>query len=106
MPKMLEGNFPSIPFRWPLIDYYQYFMHPSGPQTPEQLESLWTQELDAAARDGTVVTFIFHPFVSGNDPDKFAALEQLLRRARALPNLCIMSAGQLAERLTNLRRDS
>ena len=98
-PQVLEGDFPSIPFKWPLIDYYQYFMHPAGPQTPLQLESLWSDEIDAAASKGNVVTFIFHPCVSGNDPVRFATMERLLRRAKATPSLEILSAGQLANRL-------
>jgi peptidoglycan-N-acetylglucosamine deacetylase len=98
-PSVLEGDFPSIPFKWPLIDYYQYFMHPDGPQSPLQLESLWADELDAAAARSAIITIIFHPFVSGNDPDKFATMERLLKRAKANSHLEILSAGELAGRL-------
>jgi hypothetical protein len=37
--------------------------------------------------------------VSGNDPDKFATMKRLLKRAKANSHLEILSAGELAGRL-------
>jgi peptidoglycan-N-acetylglucosamine deacetylase len=99
VPRLLDGDIPSVPWQWPMVDYYQYIMHPDGPRTPSQLESLWTRRLDQAARDGSLLTVIFHAFVSCVDADRFAVVKRLLRRAKEDARLEVLTAGQVADRV-------
>jgi hypothetical protein len=98
-PRLLEGGIPNIPWQWPLIDYYQYYMHPKGARTPEQLETLWSEQLVRAAEDRTLVTFIIHASVSGVDPSRLAVIERLLLMATSDPRLEVLTAGEVADRV-------
>jgi peptidoglycan/xylan/chitin deacetylase (PgdA/CDA1 family) len=100
-PQLLDENLPNVPWLWPMIDYYQYFMHPEGPRTPQQLEEYWTEALEDAALHGTTVTFIIHAFVSGTDQKRLDVITRLLEKAKAHPNLEILTARQAAERVKN-----
>lgn len=97
-PKLLEGRLPNVPWLWPMIDYYQYYMHPEGARSPEQLEETWCRAIGEAATQGTLVTIICHAFVSGVDDQRLAALERVLRYAIGLDNLDICTASEVAER--------
>jgi hypothetical protein len=59
--------------------------------------------LDDIGRDGGLTTFIFHPFVSGAEDDKFDVLRDVLTRAVNDPNLEVIGSDRLAARyLANL----
>lgn len=97
-PNLLDGRLPNVPWLWPMIDYYQYHMHPEGPRSPEQLEETWCRAIDEAAAHGTLVTIICHAFVSGTDERRLAAIERVLRYAIGLDNLEICTAFEVAGR--------
>jgi peptidoglycan/xylan/chitin deacetylase (PgdA/CDA1 family) len=98
-PRLLEGEVPNVPWQWPMIDYYQYHMHPDGPRTPAQLELLWSEKLEQAAAERGLVTFIFHPFVSAVEAERFGVLTRLLTKAKDDSRLEVLTALQIAERL-------
>lgn len=99
VPRLLEGDFPNVPWQWPMIDYYQYYMHPEGGRTAKQLESAWGKYLEQVSIHGGLVTFIIHAFVSGTSDDRFEVIERLLRRARSDPNLEVLTACEVAKRI-------
>lgn len=98
-PMLLNGDFPNIPWQWPLIDYYQYYMHPAGQQAPETVAALFAEHIDRAAETGTLCTLILHAFVSFQDDARRDAVEQVLERAKADTRIEILTAGAVADRL-------
>lgn len=82
-PALLESGIPNVPWQWEMIDYYQYYMHPSGGQTPQQVADLYLGELSRAADERGYTAYIFHSFVTGVDDRRFEVLETLLERAVA-----------------------
>lgn len=99
VPGLLEGGIANVPWQWPLIDYYHYFMHPEGPRTPAQLESFWESQLEQTASNAGFLTFIIHAFVSGVADERLAVIERLLKKAKADERLEILTASQVAERV-------
>lgn len=97
-PVKLENGIPSLPWLWQLIDFYQYGMHPQGPQSPARYEALLSAEMERVATQGGVFTPIFHAVVSCVEDEKFAVLERLLDKAQADDRLQIMTAQELAHR--------
>lgn len=51
-----------------------------------------------AALNGTTVTFIIYAFASGTDQERLDAITRLLEKAKAHPNLEILTAWQAAKR--------
>jgi peptidoglycan/xylan/chitin deacetylase (PgdA/CDA1 family) len=87
-----------IPWHWQMNDYWHYYMHPAGPQSPTQLLDTWRGVLADAARSGGLVTITVHPFVSGLDDDRFSALQTVLTEAVLDPNLEVVNAATLDAR--------
>ncbi|MCY1429509.1 polysaccharide deacetylase family protein, PEP-CTERM locus subfamily [compost metagenome] len=98
-PHLLDGGIANVPWQWPLIDYYHYFMHPEGPRTPAQLEDFWSTQLEQTAANGGFLTFIIHAFVSGVDDERLAVSERVLKKAVADERLEILTASQVADRV-------
>ncbi len=96
-PSYLTGGIPNVPWLWELIDYYQYFMHPDGEQTPANYEKLLNDSLEKVATQGGMMTPIFHAFVSGVDDERFSAVERFLTRAKNDDRIVIMTAKEAAE---------
>jgi peptidoglycan/xylan/chitin deacetylase (PgdA/CDA1 family) len=99
VPCMLDGALPNIPWQWPMVDYYQYHMHPSGAQSPAQLEALFTEKIEQAANNRSLLTLIFHANTSGIDPARLSVLQRVLAKAKSNLRLDIITAGELAERV-------
>lgn len=95
----LENGLINVPWRWEMIDYFQYVMHPDGPRTPRQLEQVFCDAVECAAEEGTLLTLIFHPWVSGNDHDRVAALRRVLLAAKENKCIEIWTAHQVASQL-------
>jgi peptidoglycan/xylan/chitin deacetylase (PgdA/CDA1 family) len=92
----LANGIISIPWRWQMIDYFQYEMHPEGSRSPEQLEAAFSDALRSAAEEGTLLTLIFHPWVSAQDERRLEAMRCVLKAAKADDRIDIVSAGALA----------
>jgi peptidoglycan/xylan/chitin deacetylase (PgdA/CDA1 family) len=100
---LLPNGLVEIPYHWEMNDYWQAHMHPDGDKTPAQACARWHEVLDDIGRDGGLTTFIFHPFVSGAEDDKFDVLRDVLTRAVNDPNLEVIGSDRLAARyLANL----
>jgi peptidoglycan/xylan/chitin deacetylase (PgdA/CDA1 family) len=98
IPRLLGHGIWNVPWLWQLIDFYQYHMHPDGPQSPAQYETLLHATLDHAIAQGGVVTPIFHAAVSGVDDQSLEVLRRFLDRAAKDDRVTIVTARQLAER--------
>lgn len=94
-PHMLEAGLLNIPWQWGLIDVIQYQQLPGGPRTPAQVEATWLAAADEAAASRSVTTFVIHPYMSGTDEARFAAVERTLRAIRSREDLRLLSAGGL-----------
>lgn len=95
-PVMLDHGIVNVPWLWPLIDYYQYHMHPDGPRSPAQYEALLYAAMERAVEEGGMMTPIFHAFVSGADDEKFGVLKRFLHKAAADRRVTILTASQAA----------
>lgn len=96
-PVMLDGAMCGIPWQWSNIDYFHYYMHPAGERTPVDVERYFTEIIDELAEKGGFRTLIFHPFVSGQDNRRRAALRAILSHAVSLPMVSIRTAGEVAQ---------
>jgi peptidoglycan/xylan/chitin deacetylase (PgdA/CDA1 family) len=94
----LANGLVEIPYHWEMNDYWQAYMHPEGNKTPQQALARWQEVLDDVGRTGGLTTFIFHPFVSGADDDKYAVLREILTRAVTDASLEVMGSDRLAAR--------
>lgn len=91
----LPNGIVTIPWRWQMIDYFQYEMHPEGPRGPHQLEAKFRGAIEKAAEEGRLLTLIFHPSVSGEDEKRLEAMGHVLAAAQADDRIDILSAGEL-----------
>jgi peptidoglycan-N-acetylglucosamine deacetylase len=98
--RTLPEGLVTVPWHWDMIDFYQYYMHPDGERTPEQLLEHFDKRLDDAVRSNGLVTLIVHPFVSFTDDGaRFQAIRRFLARAVAAPDVEVVNVGQLADRV-------
>jgi hypothetical protein len=81
--RTLPGGLVNVPWRWEMVDYWQYHMRPAGGAAPTHLADAWLGFVDAAVERGGLVTFIAHPRTSGLDDERFAAFERVVRRVVA-----------------------
>ncbi|MBY6687749.1 polysaccharide deacetylase family protein [Rhodococcus sp. BP-149] len=95
---MLSPGIPSVPFRWDMIDFWQYHMHPAGPRSPAQYLDHLDHTLDVAIAEGGLLTLVVHPFESFADEAKLAVVTSFLERATASPDVDVLSAGTVAAR--------
>ncbi|CAL9326448.1 polysaccharide deacetylase family protein [Streptomyces sp. SudanB52_2052] len=93
---LLPGGLVGVPWTWDMIDFWQYEMRPDGAQKPGQVAEDWMGLLEAAAERGGLVTLIVHPFVTGVDVERMAALRRVLEHAIEHPRIDVLSAGQVA----------
>ncbi len=93
----LSNGLVSVPWTWDMIDFWQYEMRTDGPREPGRLAEDWIELIEGAADRGGLVTLIVHPFVTGVDPERMAALRRVLEHAIEHPGIDVLSAGQVAE---------
>jgi peptidoglycan/xylan/chitin deacetylase (PgdA/CDA1 family) len=98
-PGLLAAGIAHIPWRAAMVDSIQYLRHPVRPRTPAELEARWLTEIDRAAEGSKALTLVIHAFVSGVDPQRFAAVRKVLSHARGRADLEVTTAGALAERV-------
>ena len=95
--EILQGEILSIPWTFDMIDYWHYGSCPEGPRDPDTVAKHWTGLIDVAADRCGLVTLIVHPFVSGVDAARMAALRCALVHAVEHPGIEVRSAGQVAD---------
>jgi len=96
-PHLIGDGVTNVPWQWRMIDYYQYYMRPRGPRTPESLANFYKQKIDMAAQTGRTCTIILHPFVSFKDSSRRRAIEEVLRHAIDDPRIEFRTVGEVAE---------
>lgn len=104
-PYMLEtdrGAIAELPPHWSLDDWEQYAYLPEphiGQQieAPEKVLSLWTSELEAMRRYGSLFMLTCHPFLSGR-PSRIEVLRRLIAFALDRGDVAILRASEVAER--------
>jgi peptidoglycan/xylan/chitin deacetylase (PgdA/CDA1 family) len=92
----LPGGIVSIPWTWGMIDFCHYESRPEGPREPDGVADHWIGLVDEAAAAGGLVTLIVHPFVTGVDDERVAALRRVLEHALGHPRVDVLSAEQVA----------
>jgi peptidoglycan/xylan/chitin deacetylase (PgdA/CDA1 family) len=96
----------ELPIHWSLDDWEPYAYLPGITGTgliasPADLLARWTLELEAMVADGGCFVLTNHPFISGR-PSRAVALEELIRRAKAIDGLWIASAKEIAQHVRSL----
>jgi hypothetical protein len=80
-----------------MIDDWHYVYPPAGPRHPDTVAEHWIGLIDDAANRGGLVTQIIHPFVTGVDDARMAALRRVLAHAVEHPCVDIQSADEVAD---------
>jgi peptidoglycan/xylan/chitin deacetylase (PgdA/CDA1 family) len=96
-PARLASGLAQVPFVWAGVDGAYYLR--SEPTDPRTVRDRWLNALDHTARAGGLFLLICHAFITGVDNARVAALDAVLRAARADERLTVMTAGAMAERL-------
>jgi peptidoglycan/xylan/chitin deacetylase (PgdA/CDA1 family) len=96
----------ELPIHWSLDDWEPYAYLPGITGTgliasPADVLARWTLELEAMVADGGCFVLTNHPFISGR-PSRAVALEELIRRAKAIDGLWIASAKEIAQHVRSL----
>lgn len=98
-PSLLASGLAHVPWCEERVDSIQYLRHSVRPRTPAEMDSLWRAGIDRAARTGETVTLVMHAFVSAVNDARFAAVRNVLEYARSTPDLEIVTARVVAERV-------
>ena len=80
------AGFPSLPFRWELLDAYHYLPHFAdmrGVQAPLAPERLRETALDALTGTGDFLALLFHPFLADRE-ERVQVIRDVLARVREL----------------------
>lgn len=85
----------QLPFVWPGVDGFHYLR--AQPALPGAVRASWLATLDRIASRGGLFVLVCHAFVTGVDPERLAALEAVMRAARADPRVRVATAGEAAE---------
>jgi peptidoglycan-N-acetylglucosamine deacetylase len=96
----------EIPVAWSLDDWEQFAYVPelfgSGLiEDPRKSLSMWRNELEASYAEGSCFTLTVHPFLSGR-LGRLRALEQLIETMKAMPDLWLTTASELADHTRSL----
>jgi peptidoglycan/xylan/chitin deacetylase (PgdA/CDA1 family) len=82
--RRLPNGLIQIPWQWFMIDAIQYLFSPDGFRDPADLVGYWGGVLHNVARANGFLTMIFHAHVTGVDPARLDAMEQILKLALQL----------------------
>lgn len=98
-----RGPVAELPVHWGLDDWEQYAFLPEPDvgrviEAPQKVLSMWTAELDAAARYGSCFVLTCHPFLSGR-PARAEALRALIEHGLARGDVGFLAAGEVARRV-------
>ena len=104
-PYLLEtgrGELVELPVHWSLDDWAQYAYMPRPPfkssiESPAKVLDLWTSELDAMRRHGSLFVLTCHPFLSGR-PHRVEILRALIEHALATGDVEFVSCREAARR--------
>ena len=96
--RRLPGGLTVVPWHWSGNDYWQYFLHPDGGRSTEQVLRAWRSTLAEVIQNRGIMTLTVHPFVSFVDRDRLAVVRQLLEEALATTGLEVVGSGELAAR--------
>jgi peptidoglycan-N-acetylglucosamine deacetylase len=92
----------ELPVHWSLDDWEQYAFLPR-PDIGQRIEpakvvhELWTSEMQAMRRTGSLCVVTCHPFLSGR-PSRLGAIERFVRDTSAAGGVEFVSCAQLAQR--------
>ena len=104
-PYLLEtaaGTIVELPPHWSLDDWEQYAYLPDPPvgqaiESPAKVLDLWSSELDAMRRHGSLFMLTNHPFLSGR-PGRVETLRRLIEHALEQGDVEIVTAEEVAQR--------
>lgn len=95
------GELAELPVHWLMDDWEQYAFLPDPPigtllRAPERALEVWTAELDAMRRSGSLYVLTAHPFVSGR-PSRVEAIGRFVEFARGCGDVRFERADRLAD---------
>lgn len=96
-PRRLAAGMPCLPFVWPAVDGYWY-LRPE-PEAPELVRDGWLRVLEREAAEDGFFLLICHPFLTGIDEHRLAALAAVIERAVGDPRVEILTLREVAGRL-------
>jgi peptidoglycan/xylan/chitin deacetylase (PgdA/CDA1 family) len=102
----MAGSVVSLPFRWTEVDafYFEPFMGPDrekvfGSPEPRPIEE-WRGALaevkSRASETGGCYTVIFHPYLLGQEPERFEAFREFIQQLSATEDLWVTSCAEIA----------
>lgn len=101
-----EGDLVSLPFQWPYVDalYFEPLMAPArenlfGTSEPRPIDE-WQAALEAliehALETGGYYSVIFHPYLLGLDPERFAPFCRFIRELSLSNQLWVAPCAEVA----------
>ena len=94
-----EATLIELPVHWSLDDWNRWNYVPGYAASPilrpSEVETAWTEELEAIVEVGGLFNLTMHPFISGR-PSRAAAIERLIERARSVDGLWIAAGDEIA----------
>jgi peptidoglycan/xylan/chitin deacetylase (PgdA/CDA1 family) len=88
------GGFACIPYEWVGVDATHWLWNR---RDPLDVERIWQEALEHAARQDRHLVFIWHPHVMGIDAERLAVGERLIHHIRNNGNFEIMTLQQLRQ---------
>jgi peptidoglycan/xylan/chitin deacetylase (PgdA/CDA1 family) len=90
----------ELPVHWSLDDWEQYAFLPAPDigqriEPPATVHELWSGELQAMRRTGSLCVVTCHPFLSGR-PSRLEAVERFVRDTRATGGVAFASCAEVA----------
>jgi peptidoglycan-N-acetylglucosamine deacetylase len=101
-----DGLLAELPVHWSLDDWEQYAYLPD-PEIGHQIEApakvveLWTTELDAMRRTGSLYVMTCHPFISGR-PSRIEAIARFIEFARECGDVGFSSTGLIVDAVLDI----
>ncbi|MBN9621104.1 MAG: polysaccharide deacetylase family protein, partial [Actinobacteria bacterium] len=87
----------NVPFVWPAVDFWCYELNPDDPATTDDLPDRWWALLEAARRrPDRLLVLDMHPGCSGTPEARFRAVEKVIRRYAAEPDVQFRTVGSVA----------
>jgi len=98
-PARLPRGMAQVPFVWSGVDGAHY-LRPE-PARPEDVRDAWLAALARTAERGGLFLTVCHAFVTGASDARVAALEAVVAAAVADPRIVVLTAGEVAERVSS-----
>ncbi len=97
-PGVLASGLAQIPFVWSAVDGFHYLAGGAAAD-PSRVREVWLKALRRTVERGGLFVTVCHAFLTGLEPARLAALDAVMEAACGAPEVEVLTAGALAERL-------